>query len=127
MSKTMKNDAKLYIEEVRSQFLKKLELGDKGFFGDRSSEYITKVAKYWTEFMKVGTDIGYSKKNCNIISKGCKFMSEIGIDNSNESHNHTHIIMIKKYGFMNYHIASSYTLWPADIWDAFIEQSWPTL
>ena len=114
-------DINIYIEKVRGEFLRQLELGEEGYFEGYSSETITEIAKYFNEFMKDATDIGYSKKSCNIIRQSCEFMTEIGIDIAENTMEWTHIRMIKKYGFINYHIASCHTLWPVEIWDGFTQ------
>ena len=122
MSKIMKKEAKVYIEEVRGQFLRQLQLGERGCFHQHSSEKITEVAKYFNKFMKDATDIGYSKKSCNIIRQSCEFMTNIGIDIADDTMEFTHILMIEKYGFINYHLASCHSLWPVDIWKGFIQR-----
>ena len=106
MSKIQKKNAVDYINELKCEFCKELEK-ENGYFQDADHKKIQQYMKAFKEFIKKKTDIPYSKKSCNKIINGFKFMTEVDVPCDIDE---SHYRLILKYGLVNYHISLTQVL-----------------
>ena len=111
MSKIQKKNAVDYINELKCEFCKELEK-EHGYFQYADHKKIQQYMKAFQEFIKKSTDIPYSKKSCNKIINGFKFMTEVDVP---RDYDESHYRLILKYGLVNYHISITQVLSYCDI------------